>query len=57
MFNILDYKKVINFLGGNTSIFNQIKDLSDKEKIRKILGDPAYDSIITNMFIFSANDA
>ena len=56
MFKILNYNNVVDFLGGNAYELEFLKKKDELERIRLVLGDAAYDSLIAeNMFISRTN--
>ena len=56
MFKILNYNNVVDFLGGNAYEMEFLKKKDELERIRLVLGDAAYDSLIAeNMFISRTN--
>ena len=56
MLKILNYNNVVDFLGGNAYELEFLKKKDELERIRLVLGDAAYDSLIAeNMFISRTN--
>lgn len=56
MFRIMNEGRVVDFLGGDASVLEAVKDLPEREKVRKILGDCGFPSLCgTDMYINSAN--